>query len=387
MVEVRLVDVSKWFGKTLAVQGVSLTARSDEFLTLLGPSGCGKTTILRLIAGFERLDRGDIRFDGTSIVSLPPERRGVGMVFQRSALFPHLNVRQNIRYGLRYRRAANPSARVAEMLELIGLRGLEKRRPDQLSVGQQQRVALARALAPQPAILLLDEPLSSLDAKLRDSLRFEIRQVQQALSLTTLYVTHDQTEALAASDRIAVMSMGRVEQVGSPRDIYLHPQTPFAASFVGQTNRFAGIVTDVDSDQPGSLVSVAVGEHRFTAPTPKDRCPETGASVLLFVKIEDVVLDETRANCLPATVIDMEYQGEMTLVRVRSAIGLHSARIASDRASRLDLGREIIVSFASEHVALFLDSTRPDAPVTPHGRTERIDATPCTGSSAHSIPA
>ncbi len=360
MVEVSLVDVTKRFDRTLAVDNVSLIAESERFLTLLGPSGCGKTTILRMIGGFERPDRGEIRLDGADVVLIPPERRNAGMVFQRYALFPHMNVRQNVAYGLRYRRTENPRRRVADMMALTGLTGLEKRRPDHLSAGQQQRVALARALAPEPKILLLDEPLSALDAKLRDTLRFEIRRIQQALSLTTIYVTHDQSEALAASDRIAVMSMGRVEQVGSPKDIYLHPQTPFAASFVGHTNRFEAVVTSVDTDNPDAAVSVASQDHHFVAHPQGDRPPHSGEPVVLFVKIEAVVLDDTRENRMPVTLIGMEYQGETTVVRLRSTLGTHSARIPSEEASSLRLGEKVLASFAPEDTLLFPQNWDPE---------------------------
>ncbi|MBN1859497.1 ABC transporter ATP-binding protein [Candidatus Bipolaricaulota bacterium] len=359
MVEVRLVDVTKRFDKTIAVEAVSLTATSSQFVTLLGPSGCGKTTILRMIGGFERVDDGNILFDGESILSVPPEHRGVGMVFQRSALFPHMNVRQNVSYGLRYRKTRDSGSRVAEMLDLIGLRGLERRRPDQLSVGQQQRVALARALAPKPEILLLDEPLSALDAKLRDSLRFEIRQIQQTLSLTTIYVTHDQIEALAASDRIAVMSMGRIEQVGTPTDIYLRPQTLFAASFVGRTNRFEGVVTSVKTDDRGTGVSVETQNHHFIARIRGQSQPRPGEAVVLFVKIEDIALDDSRENRLPATAIGMEYEGENTVVQLQSSIGIHSARIPSQEGSSLCLREEVVASFAPEDTLLFLRDRDP----------------------------
>ncbi len=360
MVEVSLVDVTKRFDKTVAVETVSLTAPSNQFLTLLGPSGCGKTTILRLIAGFEHVDHGDILFDGKSILALPPERRGVGMVFQQSALFPHMNVRQNISYGLRYHRTGDSRTRVPQMLDLTGLRGLEKRRPDQLSVGQQQRVALARALAPQPRILLLDEPLSALDAKLRDSLRFEIRQIQQSLSLTTIYVTHDQIEALAASDRIAVMSMGHVEQAGTPTDIYLRPATPFTASFVGHTNRFEAVVASSDIDRSDGAVSVELQDHHFVAQAQGDRPLHPGEAVVCFVKIEAVVLDDTRENQILVTLIGMEYQGETTVVQLRSTLGSLSARIPSEEASYLRLGEKILASFAPEDTLLFRQDERSE---------------------------
>jgi len=349
MVEVSLSSVVKRFDRTVAVAGVSLTAMSEQFLTLLGPSGCGKTTILRMIAGFERPDEGDIRFDGTTVLARPPERRGVGMVFQQYALFPHMNVWQNVAYGLRYRRIRGTADRIGNLMEMIGLTGLEKRKPDQLSAGQQQRVALARALAPQPKILLLDEPLSALDAKLRDALRFEIRRIQQALSLTTIYVTHDQAEALASSDRIAVMSMGRVEQVGPPHEVYLHPETRFAASFIGQTNRFEGEV----STATGDGIDVQVGSCSFRVASGNGEGASPGSPVLLFVKIEQMILDASRENAFAAEVVGVEYHGDTSIVQLHSPLGAHAVRMASDQARGLAIGEQRSVSFSPEDTFLF----------------------------------
>ena len=233
-----------------AVDHVSLDVRDGEFFTLLGPSGCGKTTLLRMVAGFCELDAGRILFGATRIDTLPPHRRNTGMVFQNYAVFPHLTVGDNVAYGLRARKAKADDirARVARALELVQLPGYAARWPHQLSGGQLQRVAIARAVAIEPDVLLLDEPLSNLDAKLRVDMRGEIRRLQKLLGITVLYVTHDQEEALAISDRIAVMRSGKVEQVADPRAIYERPQTPFVASFVGTTNLIEGTVKGRDGE-------------------------------------------------------------------------------------------------------------------------------------------
>ena len=230
--------LTKRFGGAVAVDGLSLDIRPGELVSLVGGSGCGKTTTLRMIAGFERPDTGEIRFDDRVVTDVPPRRRGVGIVFQSYALFPTMTVAENIAFGPRVARwpAEKVRARVAEMVELTHLRGFEARYANQLSGGQQQRVALARALARRPEILLLDEPLSALDAKIRLRLRGEIRKIQQDLGITTVYVTHDQEEALSIADRIAVMRAGRIEQVGRPEEIYGRPRTDFVADFIGISN-------------------------------------------------------------------------------------------------------------------------------------------------------
>ena len=235
---IELRSVTKHFGAVAAVRDVSLTVRAGEFLTLLGPSGCGKTTVLRLIAGFELPETGSVWLGGAEVTQLPPYRRNVNQVFQSYALFPHLNVRDNIAFGLRMQRLSKReiAARVAEAVALVSLAGLEDRKPHQLSGGQRQRVALARALAPRPAVLLLDEPLSALDAGLRQAMQLELKRLQRQLGTTFIYVTHDQEEALTMSDRIALMHGGRIEQLDGVHEIYHRPASAFAAEFIGQAN-------------------------------------------------------------------------------------------------------------------------------------------------------
>ncbi len=236
--DVELLGVTKRFGEVAAVDGVDLEVRPGEFLSLLGPSGCGKTTTLRLIAGFERPDEGEVRIGGRDVSRLPAYKRNVNTVFQSYALFPHLTVSENVAYGLKQRGLSRRErrARAAEMLELVRLDGYERRKPRQLSGGQQQRVALARALVMQPQVLLLDEPLGALDLKVRKELQIELKRIQEDIGITFVYVTHDQEEALAMSDRVAVMNRGRIEQLGVPGDIYDNPATEFVAGFIGDTN-------------------------------------------------------------------------------------------------------------------------------------------------------
>ncbi len=240
MVEVRVEGVWKRFGRVEALRGVTLTVREGELFTLLGPSGCGKTTLLRIVAGLLEPDEGRVFFDGDDVTGLPPHKRNVGMVFQDLALFPHMTVYDNVAYGLRVRRVPEDEVRrrVREILELVRLDPGEfaSRKPGQLSGGQQQRVALARALVIEPRVLLLDEPFSHLDYKIRQELMAEFKKLQKRLGITTIYVTHDQTEAMLLSDRIAVMNAGRVEQVGRPDEVYEKPRTLFVASFFGDSN-------------------------------------------------------------------------------------------------------------------------------------------------------
>ncbi|MBP7726109.1 MAG: ABC transporter ATP-binding protein [Candidatus Bipolaricaulis anaerobius] len=305
MLEVR--GLTKRFGEVTAVADFSLAVADGETVALLGPSGCGKTTVLRIIAGLEQPDAGQVLLAGRDATDWPPERRGVGLVFQSYALFPHLSVEANVAYGLRFRRGVDRVARVEELLSLVGLSGYERRKPHQLSAGQQQRVALARALAPEPGILLLDEPLSALDAALRKELRAELRALLGKLGMTALYVTHDQEEALALADRVAVMREGRLDQVAPPAELYARPRTPFVAAFLGRANLWPGKVVSVDGDR--ALVEVA-GE-RFPAERGEAR---EGDEVFLFFRPEWVHLGD---GPFVAAVEGAEYLGDRWELRAR----------------------------------------------------------------------
>ncbi|MGH3374111.1 MAG: ABC transporter ATP-binding protein [Actinoallomurus sp.] len=282
---VTLRGIRKEFGTSVAVEDLDLDVRPGEFLTLLGPSGCGKTTTLNIIAGFVAPDAGRILLDGQDVSRLPPNRRDTAMVFQQYALFPHLTVGQNVGYGLKMRKRPATEIRslVADALDRVGLAGREDRPPAQLSGGQQQRVALARAIVVRPKVLLFDEPLSNLDLKLREQLRLEIKHLQRELGITSIFVTHDQTEALVMSDRIAVMRDGRVEQLGTPDTIYNDPATSFVAEFVGQSNLVDGVCATAEPGTPECTVrlagSHAVRARRVSAMT--DVGPGTAVKVLL----------------------------------------------------------------------------------------------------------
>ncbi|WP_454629983.1 ABC transporter ATP-binding protein [Bradyrhizobium cenepequi] len=267
MSKVTLKNVVKQYDSFVAVREMSLDISNGEFLALLGPSGCGKTTTLRMIAGFVEASAGRIFFGDQDVTDLPPNKRNTGMVFQGFALFPHMNVHQNIAYGLEMRRVSKDEirGRVAKVLDLVQLDRFAERMPRQLSGGQQQRVALARALVINPHVLLLDEPLSALDAKLRHDVRLQIRQLQQSLGLTTVFVTHDQEEALSLADRLVVMNGGAVEQIGSPADLYERPATPFVADFIGKTNFFKGTLEgDRFTTDAGTSFKVAAKVARAT---------------------------------------------------------------------------------------------------------------------------
>ena len=295
------------FDGVTALQDVSLTIEQGEFFTLVGPSGCGKTTMLRAIAGLTDGAEGRVAIDGRDVTDAPPEARNVGMVFQNYALFPHMSVHENVAYGLRFHdiEGRTDDERVAELLDLVDLAGVAGRSPKQLSGGQQQRIALARALAPEPDVLLLDEPLSALDAKLRKQLRVQIKTIQGELGITTVYVTHDQAEALALSDRVAVMHEGRVEQVAAPETVYREPASRFVAEFVGDNNLFDGAVTD---DGAG----VAVDGATLPLPAGADRRP--GQSVTVAVRPEAITVGEDRSTAgdttLEATVETVEFLGD-----------------------------------------------------------------------------
>lgn len=315
---VELDQVTKRYGETVAVDAVSIAIEQGEFFTLVGPSGCGKTTTLRLIAGFEAPSTGTIRFHGTDVSGVAPEDREVGVVFQNYALFPHMTVSENISYGLKF--TAQPSGRsveerVQELLELVDLHGMGDRDPDSLSGGQQQRVAIARALAPSPEVLLLDEPMSALDAQLREQLRVKVRAIQAELGITTVYVTHDQEEALAISDRVAVMQNGQIEQIGPPREIYRRPDSRFVAEFLGDNNVFTGSATEVRREDGVQVVAVRVGPVVFSVGSSEGEPVQRGDQVTFCVR-PDRLVENGDENVFEAQVENAEFLGETTRVHL-----------------------------------------------------------------------
>jgi spermidine/putrescine transport system ATP-binding protein len=312
---IKLVDLVKRFADVAAVDGVNTEIEPGEFYSLLGPSGCGKTTTLRLIAGFEQPTSGKVVLDGVDMAHTPPHKRNVNTVFQSYALFPHLNVLDNVAFGLRFQNVPKEGARrrALEALELVRLSGFEKRKPSQLSGGQQQRVALARALILSPAVLLLDEPLGALDAKLRKALQVELKALQEEIGITFVYVTHDQEEALTMSDRIAVMSAGRVEQTGTPREIYEAPKTAYVADFLGVSN-----LMDARCEGSGRVV---LGEFKLRA---SEGSIDAQGDVKLTIRPERIRLgphSEAGANVIPGMVERTVYLGNATQIIVNLAPG------------------------------------------------------------------
>jgi iron(III) transport system ATP-binding protein len=343
----RTLALSKRYGEVMAVDAVDLDVRRGEFLAVLGPSGCGKTTLLRLIAGFERPDAGGVEIDERAVAgprrNLPPESRRIGMVFQESALFPHLDVAGNIGFGLpRHRR----EARVAEMVALVGLPGLQRRMPHELSGGQQQRVALARALAPDPALILLDEPFSALDATLRTHLRADVREILRQAGATALLVTHDQGEALEISDRIAVMRSGRIEQVSTPDELYLRPVNRFVAGFVGEANLVPGDVRHGE-------VQTIVGRFRADADSLAD-----GARAEVLLRPEQLHMLEVRrlATAPPPEnvlrVVRRVFHGSEVHHVLRSSSGFE-LEAATPSSSTVEVGTAVIAHARARHVPVY----------------------------------
>jgi len=308
---VQLSQVSKRFGRVTAVDDVSLTIEDGEFFSLLGPSGCGKTTTLRLIAGFELPDRGDVFIGGKRQGETPPYQRPVNTVFQNYALFPHMNIAENVAFGLIMRKVPKQDIlrRVSAALEMVRLPGMEHRRPDQLSGGQQQRVALARALVNEPQVLLLDEPLGALDMKLRKAMQLELKSLQERVGITFVYVTHDQEEALTMSDRIAVMSRGRVLQVDPPHEVYERPLNRFVADFIGETNFLVGVVKAAGRGK----ATVAV-DGQLPLEVPAERLPGTGEEVTIAIRPEKISLhaEPPDQRAVAGTVDEVVYFGTNT---------------------------------------------------------------------------
>ncbi|MDR0562486.1 MAG: ABC transporter ATP-binding protein [Spirochaetaceae bacterium] len=350
--DVIIEEVSKSFGDFRVLNGVSLAIHKGEFFSLLGPSGCGKTTLLRIIAGFENPDSGKVTFDGADILALPPNKRQANTVFQNYALFPHLSVFENVAFPLRLRQVPKPeiTSKVTEYLKLVQLENHGHKKPNQLSGGQKQRVAIARALINEPRVLLLDEPLSALDAKLRQHMLIELDQIHDKIGITFIYVTHDQQEALSVSDRIAVMNQGNVLQVGTPHDIYESPATDFVARFIGETNLFDGTVASaarLDKPEPEFMTELDIKElGRIKVTTVDDVKP--GQSVSFTIRPEKILISKEKPatkrediNLFQGVVDEPIYSGFQTKFYVKVKDGV-VIRIMKQHATYSDEGPDIV---------------------------------------------
>ena len=350
MAYLELKGLERDFGTVKALDGIEISLDQGEFLSLLGPSGCGKTTALRLVAGFDRPDKGSIVVDGKDVTHVSPSKRDMGMVFQAYSLFPNMTASQNVEFGLkiRGRHRGDRHKRVGELLELVGLAQAGDRYPHQLSGGMQQRVALARAHAIEPRVLLLDEPLSALDAKVRLQLREEIRRIQLELGITTLYVTHDQEEVLSISDHVAVMYSGRIEQVGSPAEMYSAPATPFVAEFIGTMNRLEATVVDSGTG------TVQYGGVTLTVNAARDRT--RGSRVLVLVRPETVELAPANGdgdpNTLVGDVVTQTFLGPVTRLKVLGPGTDLIADVATAKAATLPVGTRVTATVPAEGARL-----------------------------------
>jgi spermidine/putrescine transport system ATP-binding protein len=367
--EVEVVDLVKRFTEVTAVDGINLRMPAGEFFSMLGPSGCGKTTTLRLIAGFEQPTAGRILLDGEDMAFTPPHKRNVNTVFQNYALFPHLNVFDNVAFGLKRQRQTKTEIRrrVAEALELVQLTGMEKRKPGQMSGGQQQRVALARALVLQPAVLLLDEPLGALDAKLRKTLQIELKELQQQVGITFVYVTHDQEEALTMSDRIAVMSDGRIEQVGRPQDLYEEPRTTFVADFLGVSN----LMTVTAKSESEGRCKVALGEFELYA---AQGDTSTSGETRMVIRPERVRLEAHQAtgeNRIPGMVERVVYLGNANQIIVGLAHGERIHALVQNTGDELAYrqGDAVKVYMPAEALRVLTDTGTAPLEDDPRART------------------
>jgi len=354
MIELR--DVTKRYGNIIANDHINLSIRRGELMTLLGPSGCGKTTALRCITGHNIPDEGRVFIDGQDVTEVPTHKRELGMVFQNFALFPHMTVFENVEFPLMIRRLdkAERQERVMEALRLIRMEGYAKHYPRHISGGQQQRVGLARALVYRPKVLLLDEPLSNLDAKLREEMRFEIRDLIDRLGITGVYVTHDQAEALALSDRVAVMHAGHIEQVGTPDEIYDSPQSRFVADFIGLSDFVEGTVVAVHPEQ--AIAAIQVNDLEISIPAMPEMAP--GRSVLLFIRPNNVELlpasHQGGTNVFPGIVRKMTYLGDRADYRITVGEGLQ-LRVQTDGKVRFSEGERVKAHLPVEHCRVIVE--------------------------------
>jgi spermidine/putrescine transport system ATP-binding protein len=367
-IEVRLVDVVKKFGDTVAVDHIDLEVRDGEFFSLLGPSGCGKTTTLRMIGGFEQPTSGLIELQGKDVTWLPPYQRNVNTVFQSYALFPHLTIFENVAFGLRRKRVKDSEikGRVSEMLRLVELPGFERRKPTQISGGQAQRVALARALINRPAVLLLDEPLGALDLKLRKQMQVELKRIQQEVGITFIYVTHDQEEAMTMSDRIAVMNRGRYEQLGDPEGLYERPTTRFVASFLGISNLLPATLTGTED---GYAVAEIAGNTSVRMPkglTNGEQTMEVGVRPEKIRMHKEGDHPSASSNQLAGTVIDASYLGVSTSYVVETGSGarltIYEQNVERTVHGSLHRpGETVQVSWSPDHTFVVRTDPTPDA--------------------------
>ncbi|HET6608283.1 MAG TPA: ABC transporter ATP-binding protein [Rhodopila sp.] len=356
MAHIEICGLTKNFGAFRALRNINISVDAKQFVTFLGPSGCGKTTTLRTLAGFLVPDAGSISVAGEMLSSpidvVPPEKRRMGMVFQNYAVWPHMSVLENVRFGLRYTNVdrREQAARLEQVLAAVGLQGLEDRHPAQLSGGQQQRVALARSLVVEPSILLLDEPLSNLDAKLRERMRSELKSLQRRTGITFVYVTHDQAEAMALSDRIAVFRNGTVQQVGSPREVYERPANLFVADFMGQVNKISGTV--IGRDGPAAVIGV--GEHRLAALAPASL---DGSAVTIAVRPEALSFapdsSPAKNNQLKGVVVEATFLGN--IVDYQVDVGALVLRVQGERRSFRNVGSEVVLTVPVDDCVVMRD--------------------------------